>query len=239
MFMSQVNKSPDPRSVYLWACACGTIVAMGVRLAVLAYSNQDRIDLSRRVDDRTACDDVVHGLFPRTPLVPSKAVTLLEVGIPDRGVIAGASFEQGVLIATRDAHLYNPSKLHPRYLKPTAYTTLQLFTQRSFNDMFAYARWSHGKLVRSISINPIGGVWESHGPPELFEVPFWAGTRPFDDYPLPFHPLDLSDAALSSELNLCGELAEGLPGMSRIDEVVLTTYERAVGVTQNARTDQP
>lgn len=145
-------------------CAArATMEPVGVSFAVLAYSNQQCIDVTHRVDDRTARDEIVRCLFPGTPLVPSGTVSLLEIGIRERGVVAAASFEQGVLAATRGAHRYIPSKLHSRYLKPTTHRTVQLFTQRSFNDMFAYARWSHGRLVRSVSINPVGKVWESLG----------------------------------------------------------------------------
>lgn len=199
---------------------------MGLSFALLAYSNSERINMSRRLEDGTSCNDIVRCIFPRMALVPSGTVRLLDLRIPERGALAAASFEQGVLVSTRDAHLYNPSKLHRRYLKPK-YGTVQLFTQRSFNDMFAYARWSHGNLVRSISVNPVGNVWESIGEPESFEIPLWQDSHAIDEYPLPFHPLDMSNAALASELNLCGELAESLPGMCQFDdEVIFTTYTR-------------
>ena len=75
--------------------------------------------------------------------------------------------------------------------------------------------------------NPVGKVCESLGEPEPFEIPFWEGRHPVAGYPLPFHPLEMSVAALASELNLCGEGAEPVPGMSQLDEVVLTRYSRA------------
>ena len=69
--------------------------------------------------------------------------------------------------------------------------------------MFAYGRWDDGVLKRSISVNPVGRVWENIGNPESFELPFWNGDHPVDGaYPLPFHPLELSDAALRSVLGL-------------------------------------
>ncbi|HEX3930107.1 MAG TPA: hypothetical protein VHW64_05355 [Nocardioides sp.] len=65
--------------------------------------------------------------------------------------------------ATRDAHLYNPTILHPRYVKAAKGRALVLLTQRSFNDMFAHARWEDGGHVRSISVNPVGGIVEDIG----------------------------------------------------------------------------
>jgi hypothetical protein len=52
-------------------------------------------------------------------------------------------------------------------------------------------------------------VWESVGTPEPFEAPFWeGGRRPAPDYPLPFHPLELGEAALRAVL---GAWFEGRP----------------------------
>ncbi len=119
-----------------------------------------------------------------------------------------------------------PTKLHNRYLKGSARRTVVLITQRSFNDMFAYGRWDDGVLKRSISVNPVGRVWENIGNPESFELPFWNGDHPVDGaYPLPFHPLELSDAALRSVLGL---LYEGPPdpGLVRPEEVPLRAWRR-------------
>jgi hypothetical protein len=200
---------------------------MGVSLAIVAYSNGDRINTRAPMGDGTDCYDILRCLFPRTAFVSSGTVSLADIGIPKRGIVAAVAFEQGVIVSTIDAHLYNPSKLHHRYLKPD-YSTVQVFTQRSFNDMFAYGRWSYGELGRSISVNPVGKVWESLGEPEPFEVPFWDGARAVDSYPLPFHPLEMSAAALASELNLSGEGTEPVPGMCQLDEVILTSYSHVV-----------
>ena len=119
------------------AAGAARIEAHGCFVAIIAYSNGDRINASIPVDDDAASDEVLRHLFPRTAFTLSGTVSLLDIGIPQRGVLAAAGFEQGVLVSTLDAHLYNPSKLHDRYLKPR-FSTVQLFTQRSFNDMFAY-----------------------------------------------------------------------------------------------------
>jgi hypothetical protein len=119
------------------------------------------------------------------------------------------TFEDGLLIATRDAALFNPTKLSARYLRAAGARAVVLITQQTVYDMFAYARWAQGELVRSISVNPTGRVWESIGQPEAFETPFWEGNHPVSaNYPLPFHPLDMSDTALRSLLRL---RVEGTP----------------------------
>jgi len=55
-----------------------------------------------------------------------------------------------------------------------------------------------------LSLSPDGGVLEDIGVKLPFELPYWAGEHPvFDDeeerseYPFPFHPLELGEAALA------------------------------------------
>ncbi len=123
------------------------------------------------------------------------------------------------MVATRDAVLSNPTKLHTRYLKAPLSRDVVLLAQQSVYDMFAFGHWIDGQLRRSISVNPVGTVWESIGDPEAFEDPFWAGERPAgSDYPLPFHPLDMADAAVRTFLGIYveGQPAQGLVEPDRI-----------------------
>ena len=71
-------------------------------------------------------------------------------------------------------------------------------------DWFAYAVWSKGALQRSLSLSPDSGILEDIGARFAFEAPFWSGRHPAhdpgegdDEYPFPFHPLDLGEAALA------------------------------------------
>jgi hypothetical protein len=88
---------------------------------------------------------------------------------------------------------------------------------------FAFAVWDNGELTRSLSLDPDGGVAENVGEPFAFEAPFWAGEHPVhripgwpnqEPYPLPFHPLDLGEAALRE---LCGFILEGSASPEDID----------------------
>lgn len=199
---------------------------MGFNIAVIAYTEaSSRLDLRRPVLDRELTDSIVRKLFPRTTYAEHGEVSLIEGGFPERGELNVGAFEGGALIATRDAYLFNPSKLHHRYIKAATADTIVLLTQRSFYGMFAYARWVHG-MIRSISVNPVGRVWENVGTAEPFEVPFWNGDHPTEgDYPLPFHPLDMSDAALRAVLGLWYEGPPG-PGLKPPEDVPLRTYRR-------------
>jgi hypothetical protein len=88
------------------------------------------------------------------------------------------------------------------------------------NDWFGFAIWEDGALLRSLSLAPGEGIVENIGPALPFEVPFWAGEHPVATtpgrpaYPLPFHPLDLGEAAL---LDLLGFAIEGQVLDSDID----------------------
>lgn len=163
--------------------------------------------------------DVVSILFPRSRYESLGRGTLGQDGFPNRGDINVGTFERGTVVATRDAVLFNPTKLSTRYLKAPLSHDVVLLVQQSVYDMFAFGHWTDGHLRRSISVNPVGKVWESIGDPEAFEEPFWAGERPVGpDYPLPFHPLDMAEAAVRTFLGIYieGQPAPELVGPDRI-----------------------
>lgn len=199
---------------------------MGFKIAVLAYADDlASLDLGQPMADGAASSTIVRALFPRTTYVERGPVDLVEGGFPERGVLNVGAFKGGELVATLDAHLYNPTKLHRRYLTPAKGRTLVLLTQRSSSDMFAYARWEDGELVRSISVNPVGRVWEDIGAPEAFEAPYWRGDKAVDgDCPLPFHPLEMSDAALRSVLGVHFEGSHE-PALTVPEDVRLQSWE--------------
>lgn len=105
---------------------------------------------------------------------------------------------------------------------------MRLFAQQTAYDMFAYGRWADGELVRSISVNPVGKVWESIGQPEPFESPFWAGERPApDDYPLPFHPLEMAGACIEAILRVRLE-GTGVPGLVWPEDIALRLFTKTL-----------
>lgn len=200
---------------------------MGVRFALLGFTDGETpLDLRDQVVDAERSAAIAKRLYPRTDYRKAAEVSLLEGGWPPRGEFGIALFPSAVLIATIDAHLYNPVKLHQRYLKAGLGRTTLLITQRSYNDMFAYARWEDGRLIRSLSANPIGKVWENRGIPASFEDPFWAGDHPVGgDYPLPFHPLEMGEAGVEA---LFGLVYEGYldRGLVQPEDIVLDVYRR-------------
>lgn len=112
-------------------------------------------------------------------------------------------------------------------------------------DRLCFTVWEDGKLVRSLSLSPAGGIMENLGEPFPFERPYWDGEHPVepipgwpdqDPYPLPFHPLELGEDAL---LALFGFIIEGLPQPNDIDTDAVHMHEFRVtepsGEVQAAR----
>ncbi|MEV5608278.1 hypothetical protein [Streptomyces sp. NPDC052225] len=88
---------------------------------------------------------------------------------------------------------------------------------QSAEDWAAFAVWSGGKLVRSLSLNPSSGIIEDVGERLAFENDFWAGrksVRSAESYDLPFHPIDLGNEALRE---FFGFILEGREDESCID----------------------
>ncbi|MDT0203524.1 DUF6928 family protein [Nocardioides sp. AE5] len=189
---------------------------MGVNLAAVLYPDADP-DL--------APEDVVRRLFPRMRLERTDRGSLISHGFPERGEIAVGHITQGLIITTRDAALFRPTDLHARYAKLGE--TRILLTQQTAHDMFAFARWSEGALVRALSVNPVGKVWQSIGDPDPFEAPFWSGEHPVDtDYPLPFHPLEMAEAAVQEFLGTQFE-ASPTPQTVAPESIVLDRFARS------------
>ena len=118
-------------------------------------------------------------------------------------------------MCTLDIALDRPSRLPQRFLDEAAGRTVYLHAMHSVVDWFAYAIWAgDGTMRRALSLSPDSGIIENIGIPLDFEAPYWAGahpvvTRGFSEtpYPLPFHPLELSEEALRA---LFGFNYEGL-----------------------------
>ncbi|CAD5990331.1 hypothetical protein [Agreia sp. COWG] len=190
---------------------------MGLNFSFLIYSRTGAVDLTRPADPGAA-EAVVRRLFPRTAYRLVAAQPLIACCFPPRDTLAVGVFDDGVLIATRDAHLYDPQILNPRYLKLTEWPDLRLITSRSVNDMFAYGRWNGGVLARSISVNAVAGIWSDSGRPDGFE-----GAEPLAAE----HWLDLANAALAFSLNLEGDAAPALRRAVSWEATELPVFERA------------
>ncbi|MFN7922691.1 MAG: hypothetical protein U0Q16_21480 [Bryobacteraceae bacterium] len=175
---------------------------MGAKTSMLVIANGEaRAALScRPVLDREATAKLASGLFPDTRLEHIGSGDLSSY--PSGSEVYLGSFPGVVIVSAIDFSGSYPSRLPGRFLTFAGEQTVYLHAMHSVVDWFAYAKWTGGMLTRSLSLCPDDGILEDIGQRLPFEEPFWAGHHPVpldadeEEYPLPFHPLELGEAAL-------------------------------------------
>jgi hypothetical protein len=163
--------------------------------------------------DRDASHVVAKELFPSEKLEEIEDGDL-SYTCPQRKEIYVGCFPGVSIVAADEFGVDYPSRLDQRFLRFARGEKVYLHAMHSVVDWFAYAIWERGQLLRSLSLSPDHGVIEDIGARRAFEEPYWAGEHPVGepggkppDYPFPFHPLDLGEAAL---LDLFGYQLEGI-----------------------------
>ena len=184
--------------------------------------------------DRDASTLVATTFFPKLSLQPLPDGTLSWTNPPDDQVFVGRLGEVTVVAANEFA-LDRPSQLPAHYLRAAGARNVVLHDMHSVVDWLAFAVWKDGQLQRSLSLSPNEGVIEDIGEHLAFEKPYWAGQYSADDpedleagedpYTLPFHPLDLGEAALRA---FFGYQLEGQidPGLLDTGAIALMHFQR-------------
>jgi hypothetical protein len=187
---------------------------MGAKTWMLVYASNDvpGIFKARPAIDRDASTALANKLFPKHQLTPLADGTLTFACPPDDEVMVSC-FPGVSVVAAADFGIDYPSKLPKQFLDPATQGTAYLHAMHSVVDWFAFAVWKDGSLQRALSLSPDSGIIENIGDKLAFELPYWEGNHPAVDptdeegnYPFPFHPLDLGEAALA---NLFGYQLEG------------------------------
>jgi hypothetical protein len=189
---------------------------MGAKTALLAYAAGDPVESLRqaRESDPVATRALVAATHPGWDGEASSAGDLF-CCYPPQGTVYAGSFPGIDILCDRDVMGYLPSELPSRYVDAAAGRRVILHAMQSVTDTFTYAIWENGSLVRSLAVEPDDGIAEHIGDRLPFEEPYWAGGHPAGDgYPLPFHPLDLGEAALRA---LFGFIIEGRRQPADID----------------------
>jgi hypothetical protein len=197
---------------------------MGAKDSFICYADTDVATvLARRPEiDRGATDALVQRLFANRVVSATEDGTLGEHANPPEGLVYAAVWPGAAIVCTSQVALDRPSQVDRRFLVEGRGRTVYVHAMHSVVDWFAYAVWGpDAVLQRALSVSSDEEVIEEVGERLPFEQPFWAGAFPAtedddDDYPLPFHPLELSEAALG---NLFGFVFEGYPDMTRGDSV--------------------
>jgi len=193
---------------------------LGAKTALLAYAAEDSVESLRgaRESDPAATRALVAATHPGWEGTSSSESNLSDDCFPEEGTVYAGSFPGIDVLCDRDVMDYLPSEFPARYLDVAAGRRVILHAMHSVVDMFVYAIWENGTLVRSLAMSSDDGIVENIGTPLPFEAPYWAGEHPVGGrYPLPFHPLDLGgDAALRA---LFGFVIEGRQQSTDIDAV--------------------
>jgi hypothetical protein len=173
--------------------------------------------------DRSAAQALVTRLYPEHRITRVEDGTLLEQANPPDNYVYAGSFPGLTVVCTPDAALDRPSQLHQRFLDEAGGQLVYLHAMHSVVDWFAYGIWARdGTLRRALSLSPGLGIIENLGAPLDFEAPFWAGSHSVETraqpYPLPFHPLELGEAALRAlfGFNYEGQCRDDDPNLESI-----------------------
>ena len=172
---------------------------MGAKTWMLVYANENAVAALRGGHplDRDATLQLAKSLFPKDKLALTGDGDLSYTCPPDDELHAGC-FPNVSVLAAKEFGIDYPSKLPVSFIRGRG--TVYLHAMHSVVDWFAFAKWTDGQLVRSLSLSPDSGILEDIGQRLPFEEPFWSGQHPAvegeDEYPFQFHPLELGEAAL-------------------------------------------
>jgi hypothetical protein len=180
--------------------------------------------------DRDATLQLARSLFPRDRLDPIGDGDLSHTCPPDDELYIGC-FPGVSILAAEEFGIDYPSALPEPFIRAGDRGTVYLHAMHSVVDWLAFAQWKDGQLVRSLSLSPDSGILEDIGERLTFEEPYWAGRHPAtdsdeDDYPFPFHTLELGEAALKE---FFGYHLEGPidPDLLEPETIPLVKYKRS------------
>lgn len=209
---------------------------MGAKTWMLVYANGSPMAsfAATPVLDRGTTQAWLAELFPQERMEPTTDGSLSYTNPPDDAVFAGC-FGNVAVVAASEFAIDRPSQLPENFLHAAKGRDVYLHAMHSVADWFAFAVWRGGTLQRSLSLSPDSGIMENIGKPLAFEHPYWSGEHPAidpedmdddePDYPLPFHPLELGEAALRE---LFGYQLEGYvdPTMFEPEAIPLMCFKR-------------
>jgi hypothetical protein len=192
---------------------------VGERTGILAFGDDIPARLrSRPVADIDRTMAFVKMIHPGYDVEPIGGNALRYATYPPEDVVFASSSAGLDIVCDRRLTFDNPSTLPEHLQRIGSGRRIATLGMHSVVDWLSYAAWSNGVLVRSLTVSPDGGIIENLGGPLPFEAPYWAGEHPVvstgeDPYPLPFHPLDLGQAALRHLFGFVND------GPSRPDDV--------------------
>lgn len=181
---------------------------MAEKTAIVAYGESDVVHVLRAapVLDRRATAELVRKAFPDNQIGEVGGALLFDCLDPPADIAYVGCFRGLDLICSWQLVGQRPSEAARRCLAPARLPNVYLHAMDSSTDWCAFAQWTDGGLVRSLSLAPDDGVAENLGDLLPFEAPFWAGD------------IDLDAMALGEEA-LHAFFGFRLAGMATVDDV--------------------
>jgi hypothetical protein len=206
---------------------------MGAKTWMLVFSDGNAKDILKAKPElnRAKSEELAKLLFPSVKLERIEDGDLSFTSPPDDEIYVGC-YPGLSIIAAAEFGIDYPSRLPVSFLDKNIGSTIYLHAMHSVVDWFAFAVWENGELKRSLSLSPDSGILEDTGNKLKFEEAYWAGKHPAidpedeeEEYPFPFHPLELGEAALGE---FFGYQLEGYidPSMIEPEEIPLVTFKR-------------
>jgi hypothetical protein len=198
---------------------------MGAKTALLAFAEGDIRPalLGATRSERGEAEELIRRVHPGYEVAAAGEGTLWEDVYPPDDITYATVLAGADLLCDTRFVLDRPSELPPHLMDAADGRRIIMHGMHSVVDWLCYAVWENGRLIRSLSVSPDGGIHENVGEPFAFELPYWAGKHPVErmpglpdrgSYPLPFHPLELGEEALRA---LFGFVIEGYPHPDDID----------------------
>lgn len=205
---------------------------MGAKTWMIAYADGDPRSVLRKgmTLDREATDALGKALFPGDTLGAPRESNLGFMCPQSDEVVLGA-FPGLAMVAAFECIVQRPEDLPRRLLDHGRRATMICHGMFSSVDAFAFGLWRDGVLVRWLSLSPDDGIVCDIGERLPFEQPYWQGAHPVEvdagdpPYPLPFHPLELGEAALREYF---GYQLEGIydPSQLQPESIPMLRYAR-------------
>lgn len=201
-------------------------------MLVFADSNAREALAAKPPLDREATAKLAAALFPGEKLELVGDGDLSFTCPPNDELHIGC-FPGVSIVAAKEFGIDYPSKLPHKFIAAGGNGVVMLHAMHSVVDWFAYAMWTNGKLVRSLSLSPDSGIMEDIGERLPFEESYWSGKHPAvdseedkDSYPFPFHPLELGEETLKDRF---GYQIEGFidPSLLEPESIPLVRYKRS------------
>ena len=205
---------------------------MGAKTWMLVYADGSAVTALKgsHQPDLKATLRLAKSLFPKDKLDPIGDGDLSYTCPPDDELYA-ACFPGVSILAAKEFGIDHPSQLPGPFISAGGRGTVYPNAMHSVVDWFAFAQSANGQLVRSLSLSSDSGILEDIGEHLPFEEPYWSGQHPAseddpNDYPFPFHPLELGEATLKE---FFGYQLEGFvdPTLLEPESIPLVKYKRS------------